>query len=401
MSLIAIFIVFTLYTCIDPYKPKIDDFQSYLVVEASITDENTSYEVKLSKTMQYPDSASEKINGATIFVTDNGGNQAYFTNTGDGVYKSDSTSFRGIIGETYILHITTPDGKSYESEPSTMLPVTNIDSLYYQKEQQYINNQSKLETGLQLYLDSRTDAGTNNYFKWEYSETWKFKLPNIKKYNYINDSTFAPVTDMKVFCWKQQKSTDIYVQYEPTGSSGIMTGVPLNFIGSDLSDRLTIEYSILVKQYSISEKEYHFWDNLKKVNESGGDIFGSQPYPVLSNISNTDNPDENVLGYFSVSAVTQKRIFISFSELTKLNLPYYHYPCKRYETKPSDYAWGWSAPPTWDELYSGWINSGYVFIEPYMNPVTGELQTLVFAKPECSDCELTGTIKRPDFWIDL
>jgi hypothetical protein len=26
---------------------------------------------------------------------------------------------------------------------------------------------------------------------------------------------------------------------------------------------------------------------------------------------------------------------------------------------------------------------------------------MVFARPECANCELNGTHKKPDFWVDL
>jgi hypothetical protein len=35
------------------------------------------------------------------------------------------------------------------------------------------------------------------------------------------------------------------------------------------------------------------------------------------------------------------------------------------------------------------------------DPETFMLDKLVFAKPECANCELTGTSAKPDFWIDM
>jgi hypothetical protein len=160
----------------------------------------------------------------------------------------------------------------------------------------------------------------------------------------------------------------------------------------------------LVKQYSISEKEYQFWNSLKKVNESSGDIFGSQPFSVFSNITNVHDKNEKVLGYFEVSAVSQKRKDITFKDLLNLNLPFFHYDCVRYETKPSDYCPGGTKgciPPTWDELYKMWTKAQFIFIEPYIDPETKKLAEFIFASAICSDCEITGTLVKPSFWIDL
>lgn len=403
-SFITVFIIITLCTCIDPYSPQLKGYNSLLVVEGLITNENASYEVKLSKTKQTQNLVPEKVSDAVVTITDETGINIMLMNLGNGLYKTDSTVFTGVIGRTYTLHILTHDGKEYESAPSAMLPVSEIDSLYYGKDVGFSNNQSETHQGISIYLDSKEGDAINNYFRWEYEETWKFRLPSIKRANYINDTTIIPIIDIKEFCWKQKKSTEILVQSNSQQQEGHIIKVPITFIASDLSDRLTIQYSILVKQYSISEKEFQFWDNLKKVNESNGDIFGSQPFSVLSNIANVQDKNELVLGYFQVSAVNQKRKDITFMELLKLNLPLFHYPCTRISTSPGDYctppAMG-CVPPTWDELNQMWTAAKYFFIEPDYIPETKKLRHLIFATAICSDCELSGTLVKPSFWIDL
>jgi hypothetical protein len=246
-------------------------------------------------------------------------------------------------------------------------------------------------------------VGNNQYYRWTYEETWKFKVPDPKKFNFnMADSSITSVSDIKEYCWKSSKSNEILIYSNYSGQAGTVKKEPINFIASDQSDRLLIEYSILVKQYSVSLNEYEFWDNLNQVNESGGDIFASQPFSVVSNIHNINNPGEQVLGYFQVSAVKQKRIFIPFSEIAGLNLPYYNYPCQRIEAKPSDYQMALGPLITWDFVYALFcVTSDYYFVEPEYVNGTNQLAEMVFAKPECANCELSGTSTKPDFWIDL
>jgi len=399
---IALFISITLCTCIDPYSPKLMGYDSLLVVEGLITNEKAQYEVKLSKTMQTQNLIPEKVSDAVVSISDDHGISTMLINLGNGLYKTDSTVFVGVIGKIYTLHILTHEGKEYESEPTIMLPVPEIDSLYYSKNMEYTNNQSETHEGISIYLDSKEGNGFSSYIRWEYEETWKFRLPTIKKFNYINEKLILPVTYVKEFCWKQKKSTEILFQSFSQQELGNIKNVPITFIGSDLSDRLTIQYSILVKQFSLSEKAFQFWNNLKKINESGGDIFGSQPFSVISNISNVKDKNERVLGYFQVSSVSQKRKDITFLELLKLNLPLFHYDCTRFETAPEDYcSKGSKGCPTWDELYQMWTGAQFIFIEPDYIPDTRNLRHLIFATGLCSNCELTGTLVKPPFWIDL
>ena len=402
-SFITVFFVVTFCTCIDPYSPKLSGYASLLVVEGLITNQKAPYSVHLSRTMQGMDSIIENVTDAVVSVFDETGHKTKLKNYSGGIYKTDSTVFIGAVGKTYTLDILMHDGKEYKSEQCTMLPVPEIDSLYYEKNVGFTNNQSETHEGISIYLDSKAGDGSDMNYRWEYEETWKFKIPDPVRYNYINDSTIIPIKDIKEFCWRQQKSTDFLIHAISAGQANIIKKEPICFISPDLSDRLSIQYSILVKQYSISQKETDFWNNLKKVNESGNDISGSQPFSVISNISNVNNPAEKVLGYFEVSAVSQRRKDITFRELASFSLPIYHYDCTRIEVSPTDYnTFTYNLPVSFDDIYKMWTaKSKYSFIEPVIDPVTQKLQALIFTTPVCADCEYSGTLVKPGFWVDL
>ena len=402
-SVVTLVALFLLCTCIDPYSPKLTGYSTILVVDGLITDANTSYTVKLSRTFQAQNSILDGVSDATVSISDNAENTYYLINKGRGVYKTDSLAFAGTIGRTYILHVLTHDGEEFESDPCLMQSVPEIDSIYFAWDQQIINNGTQTQDGVGIYLDSK-EGDNNQYYRWAFDETWKFKVPYPKKFNFnMADSSITSVTDIKEYCWKNKKSDGILIHSIYAGEATRIKNEPIFFIATDQSDRLLIQYSILVSQYSISKKEYDFWNNLKQINESGEDIFAKQPFTVISNIKNVNDPSERVLGYFQVSAVKQKRKYISFTDIVGLNLPVYHSQCERLVKEPNDYPNAFLAPPpTWDDLYSMFcVTSNYYFVEPMYSSGTDMLQKMVFAKPDCADCELTGTRNKPDFWVDL
>ena len=50
----------TICTCIEPYDPELGSYESLLVVDGLITDANSSYEIKLSRTFQNENSQPER-----------------------------------------------------------------------------------------------------------------------------------------------------------------------------------------------------------------------------------------------------------------------------------------------------------------------------------------------------
>jgi hypothetical protein len=406
---ILLVIILVVCTCIDPYTPNLKGYDSLLTVDALITDANASCKVKLTRTMQNQNDVPPPVSDANVYLTDDAGNTSTLTNEGSGIYKTDSIEFRGTVGRTYILHIATGEGKEYESDPCLMYPVPEIDSIYFAKDQQIVNNGTQSLDGLSIYLDSK-EGTDNQYYRWSYEETWKFKVPSPKKYDYIktpdypNFPKFSQIKDVKEFCWKSDRSDEVLIKSLSGAGKGALLKQPVSFIATGLTDKLLIQYSILVNQYSISKREYEFWNNLKQINETGNDIFSSQPYSVINNLHCTTNPQERVLGYFQVSAVSQLRKDILYRDVALMGLPFYSDSCKTLVLDLSYLPGGCKncPPPSWDDLY--WhlcIGSDYIFTEPIYSKVSDVLLYLVFTRPECADCELTGTSKKPDFWIDL
>ena len=389
-----------LYTCIDPYTPNLSEYASLLVVDGLITNSDISNTVRLSRTFQQQNSSPSMVSDATVYITDDTENSFNLANKGNGIYKTDSLEFKGIPGRTYVLHVQTTDGEEFESDPCMMYPVQEIDSIYFEKDQQFFSNGTQAAEGIMIYLDSKGGLG-NPYYRWTFDETWKFKVPYPKMYDYIktpgkpNAPVFRPVKEVKEFCWKNNQSGEVLIRSIGEVNDGKVMKQPVSFIATGQTDRLLIQYSILVKQYSVSKQEYDFWNNLKQVNETGNDIFAKQPYSVISNIHNTKNPNERVLGYFQISAISQKRKYILFRDVALTGLHFYSYPCQTQAYSPIDFGIG-PPPRTWDDViwYMTTNGSNFTFIEP----MGGKL---VFTSPECANCELTGTSSKPVFWVDL
>lgn len=400
-----IFLVLLSYGCIEPFSPKLGVYKPILVVEGLLTNENISNIIKLTYSFQNRDSVSLKINDAIVYLTDDTGDSTTLKGSGEGIYKTDSLGFRGTIGKTYSLHIRTSDGKEYISSPCTMLPVPGIDSIYFLKDEQLVNNQTAVKKGISVFVDSKPGPIDKYFIRWDYDETWKIRVPEPVSYTYINSYTILkiPENEKKEYCWKTGKSTEIIIKEVLDGSQDRIMKHHINFIAGDESDRLTVRYSILIKQYSISEEEYNFWRNLQKLEEFGGDIFGPQPFEISSNITNINNPGEKVIGYFQVSAVNSRRKYIDYSDIYPFGLPGFNTNCTSYYMVPDSRILNpeTEKPYTWDEFFIYMKNYYLVFTRPvYYGFGTDSLKYLVYTTEKCADCALTGSAAKPKFWID-
>jgi hypothetical protein len=97
--------------------------------------------------------------------------------------------------------------------------------------------------------------------------------------------------------------------------------------------------------------------------------------------------------------------YILFRDVALMGLPFYSYPCKSVELSPDDYGKG-PPPKTWDDVifYTTPNMGDLIFVEPeYYGgvPSLHNLLKLVFTRPECANCERTGTSSKPASWVDL
>jgi hypothetical protein len=123
--------------CITEFVPQTDEQKELLVVEGLITDQPGVNTIKLSKSMPFGrKSEAKSLSGCIVSIADDAGNRFWLNESAPGIYVTDSAAFCGRKGRTYILHITSADGtvvRNYESEPAEMIPVPEIDTIYYEK----------------------------------------------------------------------------------------------------------------------------------------------------------------------------------------------------------------------------------------------------------------------------
>jgi hypothetical protein len=371
---ILIISVLLLNSCITEFIPVIDEKTELLVVEGLITDQPVSNKIKISKSLPLGTrSEAVPLSGCAVVINDDLGNVYHLWEKKPGIYSTDSTVFRGEVGRTYTLQISAMLGTrniNYYSNPVEMKAVPPIDTVYYEKTviaEPY--DTYKGINGCQIYLDTHDPENNCRFYRWDFAETWKLRL----LFDVPNQT-----------CYLSENSKDIFIESTAAFSEDRIRRRPVTYI-SNVTDRLRFQYSILINQYSLDEEEYNYWKKLKNMTVSVGGLHDVIPSSIASNIICVENPSEKVLGYFSVSSVSSKRIFIEDN---------FEGIIDQYASCPSDTLYG--GP---DEI----VGLGQIIWTlfdipgiPFSTP-----RVRIFTKTKgCADCTERGTIIKPLFWID-
>lgn len=388
-------IIISTSSCLDPYDINISDYEDLLVVDALITDEVKNHRVYLSRSVPNLDEMPEVETGAIVVITDENNVEEVLTEVGPGIYETDKLQFIARIGGTYTLNITTRSGDKYRSSPCTILPATIIDNVHFKAAKEWNDDETEELYGVNIMVDGSSYEG--GYVRWLYDEDWKFRVPFpvMMDYNYaLGDWEF--VTPKNVTCWKNNISNQVVIHSFENQNSAELKDKKVCFVPSEATDKLSVRYSILVKQVSISKEEYEFWNKLKISTEDVGDVFGKQPFSIEGNIKNVYNPKEPVLGYFQTGSAVKQRLYINRQEINELELPVikYDFGCRVDSFMVDGFSFNSPLEIYESQVLSGPYNLHDVIYAENSMAVIG----LLLARPVCSDCTLTGESKQPDFW---
>lgn len=375
-----LFLTALIWACKKPYNPPATTAPSnYLVVEGVINGNTDSTIIKLSRTLNIAQNVNSAIETkAKLTVEDVSGNIYLLNEVSKGRYTGGPLNLDST--KKYRLHIQTSNGKTYLSDYVQFTPTPAIDSIGY----------TVTGDGLQIYANTHDPKNNTRYYRWDFTETWKFH----SKYqsNYVtngNAIVLRRADQMVYYCFTSDVSSNIILGSSEKLQQDVIYQNPITTIVST-SEKIENKYSILLKQYALTKDAYLYWQNLKKNTEQLGSIFDAQPSTTSGNIHNAADPSEPVIGFISATNVKSKRVFISKDALPTSWQPSSPYNCEQDSTYFNYYKQnqvalflipiGSTAIPT-SEIST---NSGIV----------GYLSSAI----ECVDCTIRGTTKQPIFW---
>jgi hypothetical protein len=362
--------------CRRPFEPSLkpSDINS-LVVEGYI-DGNAPTHISLTRAREVSpgDTAARKYeSNASVSVEDDHQNVFPLTEIGRGAYSSLNT-LNLDSSHQYRLHIITSEGKEYASDYVPFKSSPPIDSIGWR-----ITN----DGGVQIYVNTHDPSNKTRYYHWDYGETWEFHSWYYSQLIYNPASNSVATRNYPVYiCWQSDSSTNISLGTSAKLANDVINAAPIAYIEKH-SQKMSVLYSIFVRQYALNEKGYNYLVAMKSNTENTGSIFDPQPNGTTGNIHCLTDPSERVSGYICAGNTSVKREFIYNTSLPR----------------------GWNILPDCPEVdvpnnpdsIRFFFTTGY---GPY-EAITGQGGGTIGYKSSylrCVDCTLSGTNIKPSFW---
>ena len=401
--------------CKFPYDADVDEKSGLLVIEGGIAKGDTIQTITVSRSAYLTAPEFKPVRDCEVYVYDENGNEFIFSETRSGVYQVAVPDDQLEHNKNYFVRIITPDGKVYESEPEQLLPSPPVDSVYLIREPVPLEH-GVIGLAYQFYVDLKGTDEESRYYRWTLSEAYEYhsSAKVSYMYDYVEDATYIdsiywndtihlpdttiiidtsfveirhyvdsivmfPVfnADSIYACWKSLNIRGLYTSSTINLETNAKKRIPLHSFTTE-TDKLNEKYSLLVKQYSLTEDAYAFWSQVKIETEETGGLYTQQPGQVETNLHCVTDENEEVLGYFWASSLATKRIFVKSMAVLRYTYPY----CELY-VLDNPYAFEPLDLPV------------YIMYDPeYGREYTTENQS-------CMNCLLRGGVNRkPDYWDD-
>jgi hypothetical protein len=357
--------------CKQPYEPPpIKAANQFLVVDGVINaSPNSTTTIVLSRTRNLTDTfltSPEKF--AVVAIEAAGGGSFRLQEQPNGIYTIENLTLNK--NEKYRLHITT-NRTEYISEFVPVKDTPPIDSITWKK-----------GVDVTIYANTHDPSNNSRYYRWDFTETWQYQSQLETSLGVQDGLIFFRDSTNQVFnCWKDRGSTDIVLASSIKLAQDVIDHVPITVVSSN-SEKIAIRYSMLVRQYALTEEAFKYWEILKENTQSLGTLFDKQPGQLRSNLHNLADPNEPVIGFVSACSIQERRMFINNAEVSP---------------------WPGALPGIdCQVLFIPQDPNFQVFNYPDTNyaPYYFTSGAIVITKKECLDCRVRagGTNQKPPFW---
>lgn len=385
-------LISTSLSCTEEIEFKAKNFESVIVIEATITNEFKKHQILLSKTHEFDYDGIIPETNAEVSIEYNN-DRILFKEIDNGIYQS-IEAFNALSNVEYRLKITTSNLQVYKSNPVKLSANSIIDNVYAEKG----------ENGISIYLDSYDSSGSPKYYRYTYEEAYKIIAPKWAPEDVIVIDPTWPECSVSLIPKKEEKricyTEDISNTIIQTTTTSLSEDRVQHFLIKSISKndaKISWRYSILVKQYIQSKEAFNYYKILQNFSDQESIFSQTQPGFFNGNLYSETSASEKVIGFFEVASISEKRIFFNYNDFyPNEDRPSYFTPC--YEFSPVQN----QGHPTdrCGSLIDGILANEIVYFEINPNPIPEVEGPLIMVPRACGDCTALGSNIAPEYWIE-
>ena len=432
-TLILMFSIFSLTNCVETFDipPEVDEtvLSATLIIEATITNELKRQKILLSRPSnfdvvndldsiydpRFPEIPKEPNfnyeENAQVSVVDNRGNEYEFVETSPGTYLSND-NFAAEKDVPYTLNVLTDKGTSYVSSAESFSSVGQIEELYAERD---FNVDG--EEGVFIYLDGGSTNTSDKYYRYTYEESYKIIAPEWSEEDFVltnyDPCALPTVTyDLEIVkreneegkvCYKTDYSNTILQNSTVGLQENRAVGFPVRFLNRN-NYIISHRYSILVKQYLQSVDAYNYYRTLESFGSSENIFSTVQPGLLIGNIKSENEGNAQVVGYFEVASVTEKRVYFNYEDLfPEEALPAYAVNCFPFSPPLEHPSYCYTGEINWPcpiSILEGVNVNLFAYYGENTEGIGACPGPYLVTFRACSDCTVLGDSAIPDFWED-
>ncbi len=298
------------FSCLDQIDlPAPPGVEKALVIQGTVIKSTPSeISILISELFDFTSNTLKPVNAKLVEVIDENGVVLEIPENGLGRYRikipDGFPDFSVEYGKSYQLHVETRDGREYFTTYEPLYEAPRPDSLSLEIVQvTVVDADGSLTTKEKVRVSVNTSTVIPGMeerarLKWGVERTYK-----------VTDSPPNPTDSSKV-CYLTENIAGPNLQVVDGNARSIDRVDDFPLYESTITSAFGEGMYVHVYQQAISSGAFDYWTQVKSLIERSGNMFEPPAGRISTNLSNPDDPEDDVFGYFYCYNQDTIRVFI-------------------------------------------------------------------------------------------
>ena len=323
-------IVFIFFSCIDPIPPVFDFKENLIIINALATTVPGTTNITVDQTIiEFGEYKSNFISGCAIDLINSDTKERFSFVEQDKVYII-SEEFAITPGSRWEVEVTLPNGSVFRSTTEVTPITVPILDIYqnFNIEMTYDEGYGGYIPGHEIKINFQDPPEERNFFLYQYRAYQKELYCKICENGVLRDGECLsqinnPLLTKEYYtyscdqlCWKISYNDEVIV-FDDQFTNGKLVS---DLIVARLPYISNQDVLMEVIKLNISEESYNYFKTVKDLVDNNSGLNAPLPTALIGNFYGISNPDQTILGRFTIGSSDIKSIFIERSKQSERTL---------------------------------------------------------------------------------